>query len=57
MKTIEDYKAMVKELKALGKELVRQEWEKDELADWVEELDCMDIHLDCCLAELEECSK
>lgn len=56
MRTIEEYKAMVRELKALGEELVRQEYKAERYdAEWLDEVECMDIHLDCCLAELEEC--
>ena len=56
MRTIEEYKAMVKELKALGKELIHQEYEADRWdTAWLDEVECMDIHLGCCLEELEEC--
>lgn len=53
MKTINDYMAMVKELRELGQMLVEQQYnECDEVATWVEELECMDMHLECCADEL-----
>ena len=53
MKTINDYMAMVKELRELGQMLVEQQYnECDEVAAWVEELECMDMHLECCTDEL-----
>lgn len=53
MKTINDYMAMVKELRELGQLLVEQQYnECDEVAPWVEEVECMDIHLECCADEL-----
>ena len=48
-KTINDYMAMVKELRALGQLLVEQQYnECDDVAAWVDELECMDMHLECC---------
>ena len=45
--------AMVKELRELGQQLVEQQYnECDEPAAWVEEVECMDIHLECCADEL-----
>lgn len=56
MKTINDYMAMVKELRELGEQLVQQQYnECDEPAAWVEEIECMDMHLECCVHELIEC--
>jgi hypothetical protein len=56
MKTINDYMAMVKELRELGQQLVEQQYnECDEPAAWVEEVECMDMHLECCVHELIEC--
>jgi uncharacterized protein (DUF1786 family) len=50
MKTINDYMAMVKEL---GQQLIEQQYnECDEVAPWVEEVECMDMHLECCADEL-----
>lgn len=55
MKTINDYMAMVKELRELGQMLVEQQYnECDEIAPWVEELECMDMHLECCADELRD---
>ena len=52
-KTINDYMAMVKELRALGQLLVEQQYnECDDVAAWVDELECMDMHLECCADEL-----
>lgn len=56
MKTINDYMAMVKELRELGQMLVEQQYnECDDVAAWVEELECMDIHLEYCTHELIDC--
>lgn len=52
-KTINDYMAMVKELRVLGQLLVEQQYnECDDVAAWVDELECMDMHLECCADEL-----
>lgn len=54
-KTIKDYMAMVKELRALGQQLVEQQYnECDEQAAWVDEVECMDMHLECCVSILTE---
>jgi hypothetical protein len=56
MKTINDYMAMVQALRELGEQLVQQQYnECDEPAAWVEEIECMDMHLECCVHELIEC--
>ena len=56
MKTINDYMAMVKALRELGEQLVQQQYnECDEPAAWVEEVECMDMHLECCVHELMDC--
>lgn len=56
MKTINDYMAMVKELRELGQMLVEQQYnECDEVAAWVEEVENMDLHLECCIHELIDC--
>ena len=53
MKTINDYMAMVKALRELGQQLVEEQYnECDVIAPWVEELECMDMHLECCASEL-----
>lgn len=53
MKTINDYMAMVKELRELGQQLIEQQYnECDEVAPWVAEVECMDMHLECCADEL-----
>ena len=55
MKTINDYIAMVKALRELGQQLVQEQynWE-DEPAAWVEEVENMDMHLECCVSILTE---
>lgn len=55
--TINDYIAMVKALRELGEQLVQEQYnECDEPAAWVEEVENMDIHLECCMSILtEEC--
>ena len=55
MKTINDYIAMVKALRELGQQLVQEQynWE-DEPAAWVDEVENMDMHLECCLSILTE---
>lgn len=55
MKTINDYMAMVRALRELGQQLVQEQynWE-DEPAAWVDEVENMDMHLECCLSILTE---
>lgn len=53
MKTINDYKAMVQELRELGQMLLDQQ-EDEEIAAWTDEVECMDMHLKYCLENLEE---
>lgn len=54
-KTINDYIAMVKALRELGEQLVQEQYNGcDEPAAWVEEVECMDIHLECCVSILTE---
>ena len=49
MKTINDYKAMLEELRLLGEQLVNQAYEsEEELPEWVEEVECMELHIECC---------
>ncbi len=57
MKTINDYMAMVKALRELGQQLVEQQYnECDEVAPWVDEVENMDMHFECCLSILiEDC--
>lgn len=51
--TINDYMAQVKALRELGQILVQEQYnECDEPAAWVDELECMDMHLECCADEL-----
>lgn len=55
MKTINDYIAMVKALRELGQQLVEQQCnECDDVAAWVDEVENMDMHLECCLSILVE---
>lgn len=53
--TINDYIAQVKALRELGQLLVEEQynWE-DEPAAWVDEVENMDMHLECCLSILAE---
>ena len=53
--TINDYIAQVKALRELGQLLVEEQynWE-DEPAAWVDEVENMDMHLECCLSILTE---
>jgi hypothetical protein len=54
-KTINDYIAMVKALRELGQQLVQEQYnECDEPAAWVEEIENMDMHLECCVSILTE---
>ena len=51
--TINDYLKKVNELRDLGQTLMEQQFnECDEPAAWVNELECMDMHLECCAKEL-----
>jgi hypothetical protein len=53
--TINDYIAQVKALRELGQLLVEEQYnEHDEVAPWVDEVECMDMHLECCLSILAE---
>ena len=53
--TINDYIAQVKALRELGQLLVEEQYnECDEPAAWVDEVECMDMHLECCLSILTE---
>ena len=54
-KTINDYIAMVKALRELGQQLVQEQYNwQDEPAAWVDEVECMDMHLECCVSILTE---
>lgn len=56
MKTINDYMAMIKELRDLGQALVQEQYTtRGDVASWVEELERMDLHLECCEHELIDC--
>jgi hypothetical protein len=51
--TINDYLRKVKELRELGQTLMIEQLDEcDEPAAWVDELECMDMHLECCVEEL-----
>lgn len=53
--TINDYIAQVKALRELGQLLVEEQYnECDVPAAWVDELECMDMHLECCVSILTE---
>lgn len=53
--TINDYITQAKALRELGQLLVQQQYsECDKPAAWVEEVECMDIHLECCVSILAE---
>ena len=54
-KTINDYITMVKALRELGQQLVQEQYNwQDEPAAWVEEVENMDMHLECCVSILTE---
>ena len=54
-KTINDYIAMVKALRELGQQLVQEQYNwQDEPAAWVDEVENMDMHLECCVSILTE---
>lgn len=53
--TINDYIAQVKALRELGQLLVEEQYnECDDVAAWVDEVENMDMHLECCLSILVE---
>ena len=53
--TINDYINAVKALRELGQHLVEEQYnECDEVAAWVDEVENMDMHLECCLSILAE---
>jgi hypothetical protein len=53
--TINDYIAQVKAPRELGQLLVEEQYnECDEPAAWVDEVECMDMHLECCVSILTE---
>lgn len=53
--TINDYIAQVKALRELGQMLVEEQYnERDDVAVWVDEVENMDMHLECCLSILAE---
>lgn len=56
--TINDYIAQVKALRKLGQMLVEEQYNDGNafVATWVDEVENMDMHLECCLSILtEEC--
>ena len=53
--TINDYIAQVKALRELGQMLVEEQYNhEDDVASWVDEVENMDMHLECCISILEE---
>ena len=53
--TINDYIAQVKALRELGQILVEEQYNhEDDVASWVDEVENMDMHLECCISILEE---
>lgn len=51
--TINDYINAVKALRELGQYLVEEQYnECDEVAAWVDEVENMDMHLECCVSIL-----
>ena len=56
--TINDYIEQVKALRDLGQELVNDQYDQHDditkMALWVDEVEVMDIHIDCCLRALSE---
>ncbi len=55
-KKMEQYLEMVKALKEFGNNLLNEyyEVECEDNADFIEEVECMDIHLDCCIKILKK---
>ena len=53
--TINDYIAQAKALRELGRLLVEEQYnECDEVAPWADEVENMDMHLECCVSILTE---
>lgn len=53
--TINDYIAQAKALRELGQMLVEEQYiECDAPCAWVNEVECMDMHLECCVSILTE---
>ena len=51
--TINDYINAVKALRELGQHLVEDQYNwQDEVAPWVDEVENMDMHLECCVSIL-----
>ena len=59
--TINDYIEQVKALQDLGQKLVNDQYDKHDditkMAPWVDEVEVMDIHIDCCLRALSEVAR
>ena len=55
MKKVEKYMELLKELKALGEQIMEEfEWEDTEIPEGqYDEVCCMDEHLDCCIRIME----
>lgn len=55
--SIKKYIKMVEELKAYGESLIDrayEEYDEEEIPQWINEVECMDVHLDCALSILRE---
>ena len=53
--TINDYIAQVKALRELGQLLIDEQYSHmDNMAKWVDEVENMDMHLECCVSILTE---
>ena len=54
-KTINDYKAMLEELRNLGNDLIDAAYndEDDNFPEWVDEVECMAMHIECALGILK----
>ena len=55
MKKVEKYMELLKELKALGEQIMEEfEWEDTEIPEGqYDEVCCMDEHLECCIRIME----
>ena len=52
---IKEYIEMLKKLKEYGENLINKTYrEEDNLPQWVDEVECMDMHLECALTILEQ---
>lgn len=55
-KKMKQYLEMVKALKDFGNNLLDEYYEAEceDNADFIEEVECMDIHFDCCISILKK---